>query len=184
MEAIEKFLSIRSGSSYGYGDGSGSGDGYGSVYGDELISFKNKKVYYIDGVPTIIDSLKNNIAKCRIINNDLTTRNSYVVKVGNYFAHGENIKKALRDAENKHFSNLNIEDKIRSFKKCFVDFDKKVKATELFEWHYKLTGSCEQGRLSFCKNNGIDLDKDKFTINEFIELTKNHYGSDVIKQLK
>ena len=78
---------------------------------------------------------------------------------------------------------MNIEDKINSFKKCFVDLNKKVKAIKLFEWHYKLTGSCEQGRLSFCKNNGIDLDKDEFTINEFIELTKNQYGSDVIKQV-
>ena len=191
METIEDFLTIRLSDGYGDGSGSGDGSGYGSGYGygygygsdDGLSSFKGKKIYYIDGIPTVIDSLKGNIAKCRIINDDLTTTNSYVVKVGNFFAHGESIKIALRDAENKHFSNLNVDLKIEAFKKHFIDFNKKVKAIELFEWHYKLTGSCEQGRLSFCKNKGINLDKDKFTVNEFVELTKGHYGSDIIKKI-
>lgn len=39
------------------------------------------------------------------------------------------------------------------------------------------------GRDNFIKNNKIDILKDKFTVLEFIELTKNQYGGDVIKQL-
>jgi hypothetical protein len=35
----------------------------------------------------------------------------------------------------------------------------------------------------FCKNN-INLEADKFTVNEFIKLTKYHYGREIIKQLK
>jgi len=40
------------------------------------------------------------------------------------------------------------------------------------------------GRMSFINQNNINLEKDKFTVLEFIEKTKNQYGSDIIKQLK
>ena len=54
---------------------------------------------------------------------------------------------------------------------------------ELFTWHHVLTGSCKQGRESFCKQHGIDLDGDMFTIHEFVGLTKDSYGGDIIKRL-
>ena len=54
---------------------------------------------------------------------------------------------------------------------------------KFFEWHNKLTGSCEMGRKSFAKNHDIDLNKDEFTVEEFIELTKNDFGRKVIEQL-
>jgi len=38
------------------------------------------------------------------------------------------------------------------------------------------------GRDNFVKSNGIDLNK-TYSINEFIELTKNQYGGEIIKQL-
>lgn len=60
---------------------------------------------------------------------------------------------------------------------------KKDTVKELFYWHHVLTGSCEQGRLSFCINKGIDIEKDSFTIYEFIELTKESYNGDIIKKL-
>ena len=51
-----------------------------------------------------------------------------------------------------------------------------------FEWHNKLTGSCEFGRNSFIKNHGINLD-DMYSVSEFINITKNDYGSEIIRQL-
>ena len=39
-------------------------------------------------------------------------------------------------------------------------------------------------RKYFAKNHDIDLDKDKVTVKEFIELTENDYGGNIIKQLK
>ena len=79
--------------------------------------------------------------------------------------------------------NLPIAKRIENFKNQFKDFNKKVKASLLYSWHFKLTGSCQIGRDIFCKNNNINLTKDKLTIIEFINLTKNEYGSEVIKQL-
>lgn len=39
------------------------------------------------------------------------------------------------------------------------------------------------GRTAFVRNRGIDLDK-TYTVDEFIELTENDYGSEIIKNLK
>ena len=47
-----------------------------------------------------------------------------------------------------------------------------------------LTGSCEMGRKSFATSRGIDIEKDMLTVNEFIDLTKNAYCGEVIRQLR
>jgi hypothetical protein len=39
------------------------------------------------------------------------------------------------------------------------------------------------GRKQFCQEHGINLDSDKFTVQQFIKLTINAYGGDIIKQL-
>lgn len=57
-------------------------------------------------------------------------------------------------------------------------------AIDLFEWHNTLTGSCKLGREQFCRENNIDIEKDSFTIEEFIKLTANSYGGEIIKKLK
>ena len=75
------------------------------------------------------------------------------------------------------------EERIDKFKEHFSDFSKKYSAKELFTWHHILTGSCKAGRESFCRDRQIDIDKDSFTVYEFIEITKNSYGGEVIRQL-
>ena len=169
----------------GDGSGSGSGDGSGSGSGDgdgsNILSFNKDRVDDVDGVQTIIKSVRGNIAKGFILNKDLTLTPCYIAKSGNYFAHGETLKKAVADAVKKRLNNMPIEEKIAEFRK---EFKKGVKYSgrQFFDWHGKLTQSCEMGRNSFCGNKGINLD-DMFTVAEFIELTKNEYGSDVIKKL-
>lgn len=64
---IKAFLSVNSGSSDGSGDGYGSG--YGSGYGDGSVSgygikrFNRETVYRIDGVNTLIRSVRGNTAQ-------------------------------------------------------------------------------------------------------------------------
>jgi len=53
-----------------------------------------------------------------------------------------------------------------------------------FDWHGKLTGSCEMGRRSFAQDNGIDLEKDMLTVERFVELTKSQYGGEIIKKIE
>jgi len=165
MEGVKQFLQVMAGSGDGYGYGSGSGSGYGSGSGDGygLKSFNGDDVHYIDGVPTVIKSVKGFVARGLIINHDLTTTPTYVVRVGNSFAHGETIKEAQSDAEAKHLQDSPVEDRVSAFLDAF-DGVETIPASELFDWHFKLTGSCKQGRNAFVKDNGIDLEKDSFTI--------------------
>jgi len=201
MEKIDRFLAISDGSGdgsgsgygdgsgYGYGSGDGYGDGSGSGYGDGsgsgygLLTYNCQKVYKIDGIETIVTFIKGNVAKGFIVNGDLTLTDTYIVKIGNYFAHGKTIREAQRDAENKHFDNIDVDEKIKLFKEVYPDNNAKIKAIELFNWHAKLTGSCEQGRLSFCKDRAIDINTDSFTIEEFKTLVNGQYGSDIINKL-
>ena len=185
MEAINIFIKI---DGYGYGDGDGSGDGYGYGYGYGygLKSYSGHKVYIIDNVPTILLGIKNNVANGYIINQDLTITKTFIVKVGNYFAHGNSIKSALNDAQAKFNDNLPDEAKIDMFLSEFNLVD-KYDCEIFFNWHKTLTGSCEQGRLTFMKNKGIEFG-DKFTVFEFLVLTKNEYNNgiinEIIKQIK
>ena len=168
------------GSGYGSGDGSGYGYGYGS--GDGLLSFNNTKIYTIDSVATIITHVKNNIAKGFILNKDFTKDECYIAKGHNYFAHGKTIEEAIKNLQDKIFDDLEPEEKIEEFKKEFKK-DKKYKGTEFYKWHNRLTGSCEMGRNSFVKNHNINLNEE-FTVKEFIEITENDYGGDIIKMLR
>ena len=173
------------GSGYGYGSGSGDGDGsgYGSGYGDGIKTFNGDKVYIIDDIPTIIKHIHDNVAKGYILNDDFTLTKTFVAKENGKFAHGETLHDAFASLQEKLYDDSTEEERIEAFKKHFPDFTKKVSAKELFYWHHVLTGSCEQGRLSFCINKGIDIEKDSFTIYEFIELTKESYNGDIIKKL-
>lgn len=40
------------------------------------------------------------------------------------------------------------------------------------------------GREQFCRENNIDVEKDSFTVEEFVKLTANSYGGEIIRQLK
>jgi hypothetical protein len=175
------------GSSYGYGDGSGysngDGDGYGDGYGYGVKSINNDRVYLIDNVQTIIKSVRNNIAKGFILNKDLTLSSCYIIKENNVFSHGKTLKDAVTSLQEKLFKSFTVEERIAKFKEIFVDYNKKYSAKLLFDWHHNLTLSCLFGRQSFVKNNNINLDTDTFTIYEFIELTKNSYNGEIIKQL-
>ena len=172
------------GSGYGYGDGDGDGygDGSGSGYGYGIKAFGNDTVYMIDGLQTIILQIKGQVAKGFILNRDFTLEPCYVVKGNGYFAHGKDIREAQSSLREKIFEDMDSDEAIEQFMSKF-EKDKSYKGTEFFKWHHYLTGSCLMGRQSFVRNHGLDLEKE-YTVAEFIELTENDYGSEIIKQLK
>ena len=180
------------GSGYGFGFGDGSGDGSGSGYGygsgdgdggTDIIIYNNQIVYNIDTVPTIIEHVRNNIASGYILQNDFTLTKCFIVKENNYFSHGSTLKEAYKSLFKKLNNNYTIEEKIIKFKNEFKDFSKKYPAKSFFVWHNVLTNSCKLGRLSFVKDKNINLEKDFFTVYEFIELTKNLYNGENIMKL-
>lgn len=164
------------GSGWGFGFGAGCGDGFG------IEMFNNQQVRSIDNIPTIITNLKGNIAKGFILNSDFTLSPCFVVKHNSIFAHGETLHEAQQALESKLFDEMEVEEKIEMFLKEFEP-NKKYKGSVFFDWHNKLTGSCEMGRKSFIRDNNLSLD-DEYTVDEFIAITENSYGSEIIKQLK
>lgn len=73
--------------------------------------------------------------------------------------------------------------RLRRFIEAYPDPNVKVPAAELFDWHNRLTGSCLMGRKEFCKAKGLDYENGSYTVNEFIALTLNAYGGNIISQL-
>ena len=182
------------GSDYGYGDGSGSGDGsgdgsgygYGSGYGSGygygygIKKYDGEDVHMIDGVQTIITAVHGNIAKGNILQGDLTLTPCFVAKVDGFFAHGETARAAVESARDKAFEDMPQEKRIAAF----LDEIKPNTAYPvmmLYDWHHRLTGSCEAGRKAFAKDHGIDLSAD-MTREAFFELTKDAYGGNVIRE--
>lgn len=195
---IKEFLAARSGYGsgdgygYGYGDGSGtgygtgdgygdgydSGDGYGSGYG--IKKYDGEDVHMIDGVQTIITSVHGDIAKGFILQGDLTLTPCFIAKVDGCFAHGETVRQAVTDARDKAFERLAQEERITAFLNA-IKPNTAYPVMTLYDWHHRLTGSCEAGRKAFAKDHGIDLNAD-MTREAFFELTKDAYGGSVIRE--
>lgn len=196
MEDIRKFIDVSSGygsgdgygygsgfgDGYGFSDGSGSGYGYGN--GDGIIKYNGKTVYQIDDVPTIISRVYGNVAKGYILNNNLTLSPCYIAKGQNMFAHGETLRKAVEALQEKIYANMDSDTVIEMFLNEFNDSNKKYPAHDFYIWHNRLTGSCEMGRKKFISDHGYDINNDTFTVQEFINITKNDFGGDVIRKLE
>lgn len=163
---------------YDYGDGSGDGDGY-----KDISSLNGEQIYYIDDIPTVITNVKRNLAKGYVVNlNDFSRTACYVARGEGYYAHGETVEEARSSLMSKIFENRSEEERIDEFVNHFPK-GKKAKGTEYYEWHHILTGSCKMGRDEFVKSRGLSLEAE-YTPEEFIKITENAYGSEVIKELK
>ena len=178
-----------SGSGFGSGDGSGDGSGYGDGYGDgygygyNIEKHLGRKVYKIDNVNTIITVVISNYAHGYILNRDLTITPCYIAKGNGLFAHGKTIREAQSSLNEKQMEKMPLEERIEKFKAEFPDYDKKVEAQRLFEWHHILTGSCLMGRQQFCNDRGIDYENGKYSVNEFLDICKNAYGWENVRKV-
>ena len=170
------------GSGYGSGSGSGSGYGDGTGYdsGDGIKKYDGEDVHMIDGVQTIITSVHGDIAKGFILQGDLTLTPCFIAKVDGCFAHGETVRQAVTDARDKAFEGLPQEERITAFLDA-IKPNTEYPVMTLYDWHHRLTGSCEAGRKAFAKDHGIDLSAD-MTREAFFELTKDAYGGSVIRE--
>lgn len=132
---------------------------------------------------TILNHIHGNIAEGFILQSDLTLTPCYVVKENGVFAHGATMREAFDALQEKLYDGRTEEERLTAFKERFPDFGKKYPAKELFVWHHVLTGSCKAGRMAFCLDKGIDLEKDTYSVVEFIRLTKDAYGGEMIRKL-
>ena len=200
-QKIERFLAVSygygsgsgdgdgygSGSGSGYGDGSGDGDGsgygygYGDGYGDgDWKVYAGRRIYYIDSLPTLIDSVRGDYAKGHIVGNDLVLRPCYIARHGDNWAHGDTLREAVRDAEAKWLENRPLKERLAEFVETHPDLDTPY--NDLFHWHHILTGSCEAGRKQWCREHGYKP-TDSITVRAFIDQTRFDYGHEAIDKL-
>ena len=166
------------------GAGSGAGRGYGRGYGRGHVikAISGCTVHEIDGVQTIIDRVRGNVAKGRILKSDLTAERCYVVKQNGLFAHGGTLRKAMEALRDKLFEGMSEDERIDAFMAEHT-LGVAYPVMDLHDWHYRLTGSCEMGRNAFAADHGIDLNGE-MTVEEFIRLTRNAYGGETIRQME
>ena len=205
MEGLKEFLSDGSGYGYGasssYGDGysygssCGNGDGYGNGYGNgygygdgngygyDIKSINGFPVCLIDGVYTVVYQLHGNIAKGAILNVDLSLEPCYVVKRDWVFAHGGTLHEAQEALISKLFDTLPEAERIEAFCDEFKNLDAVYPVRTFFEWHHRLTGSCEAGRRAFVKDHALDIENGTMSVWEFLNLTKDAYGGNTIRKV-
>jgi hypothetical protein len=162
----------------GYGDGKGKSWRYGK--GDGIKSINNHKIYRIDDINTIIYSVRNNVAKGAILDDDLTLSPCYIIRQDCVFKHGPTLKEAKKSLLYELF--YSQVDKLDHFKNLFPEIDGEYNAKDLHDWYYILTGT-----YSFISDKSINMNK-KYTVREFIEYTKKipqkWEGKENIKQLE
>lgn len=172
---IKQFLSSNFGSGDGYGDG--SGDGYG------IKSLNGESIRAIDGVLTIIRAVHGDFAKGAILRKDMSLVPCFVAKQNGKFAHGETLHKAREALLSKLFDDMPVEERVEAFVEAH-DTEEPYPNSDFFEWHHRLTGSCEMGRREFALAHGIDVEHGSMTVAEFIGLTENDYGGGTIRKLR
>ena len=190
--------------SCGYGTAVPNGDGRGKGVGEDnsfaangdyiphdedtpCVGFGVKvingyEVHRIDDIPTILTSIRGDVAQGFIVQSDLQLKPCYIVKENNKFAHGETLHDAFSSLQEKLFDDSSEEERLDAFKKKFPEYDVKYDNRDLFKYHHILTGSCRMGRELFVSSKGLSLD-DKTSVREFVKLTKNAYGGDIIQKL-
>ena len=172
-----------SGDGFGSGSGDGSGYGFGDGSGEKLMKYQGKKVYYIDSIPCVFESVHDNWASVMVINcEDFTTKKAVVAKLDGLFAHGETVREAFSAVTEKVMDNMDDDEKKRRFLEAFPEYETPYKIDDFFSWHHIVTGSCEFGRKKFAQEHGINLDGE-MTVKQFIELTRGSYGGYRIGEL-
>lgn len=172
------------GDGFGGGFRGGNGDICGFGGGKGIEEYNGNKVYKIDNTPTIITSLHRNIAKGFVAKKNMFVVPCYVARVGNYLAHGKTAKEAYEDALEKYNESQPLEERIADFITQFPSLSTIAPNSQLYKWHHTLTGSCAFGRNAFAERHNIDVANGSMSVSEFISLTENDYGSDIIQQLK
>jgi hypothetical protein len=138
-----------------------------------IYSKTNTECIIIDNMLSEIISQKGNVYKVKNYNKNTKSFDneiSYIVQDGDIYSHGETIKEA-RDSLVYKISNRDT-----SIYKD-LKLDSILTKTDAIKCYRVITGSCEFGVKSFVES--VNIDKDNFTIQEIIDITKGQYGNDV-----
>lgn len=189
-----------SGNGFGIGDGMGDcyggllGSGYGNGSGNgmeddgDLLSITrvgDNTIYNINGAPIAIDNIKGNIAKGRILNDDMTFTDCWIVREGNCIEYGKDLHETHKAAQRESAIQLPKEERLKMFVQRFPSPDEMIPIKELYNWHHVLTGACKYWSKEWCKRRGFNLESNRLvSVRQFVNLTKREWGGDIIMELK
>lgn len=128
-DKVKAFLSVGDGSGYGYG----------------IKRFNREQVYRIDGVNTLVRSVRGVAAHGAILNCDLTIMPCYIVKQDNVFAHGETLREAMEALRDKLFEDMTEDERIDMFLRE-TDREKAYPTQYFYGWHISDLHICDAPR--------------------------------------
>ena len=152
-----------------------------NVYGE--YSLKNEIVHinhpsgreflHVDGLLSEVIEKKGNVYHVR---NGINLPMAYVVTDGNeHWAHGYTLDDANQDLHYK----MSLRDKTEYEK---LTLDSELTFDEAVACYRVITGACKVGTQVFVEKRVPEPRKEKYTIKEMIELTKNEYGGDTFRE--
>ena len=130
-----------------------------------LLNGKFTECVKIDGIISIVINKHKNVYK---VQNLGSSKESYIVKDGDIYSHGDTIKEA-KDGLLYKISNRDTS-KYKDFTK-----DTEVTLKEAIEMYRAITGAYEGGTRYFIENVLTDK-KEKYTVQEVINLTRGQYN--------
>ena len=137
-----------------------------------LYEWNNKKYIKVDGIFSIVDNYHGNVYKVHQIG---STKQMYVVGDGNgKWAHGETIDKARKDLIYK------ISNRDKSAYKN-LKLNSILTLEQAIECYRVITGSCAAGTKDYVENRLPKPYKEKYSIREMIELTKDEYQGEAFE---
>ena len=122
-----------------------------------------------DGIISIVINKHKNVYK---VQNLGTTKESYIVKDGDIYSHGDTIKEAKESLIYK-ISNRDTS------KYTTYSLNTKLTKKEAIEMYRVITGACEAGTRYFVENNIIPED---LTVKKVIDITAGQYGNETLKE--
>ena len=141
-----------------------------------VLFWERDGVKYIkaDGIFSVIDSHHGNVYKVHKLGEE--DKPFYLITDGeNHWAHGETLKEAkadliykINDRDTSDYKNLSLDD--------------TLSVEEAIAAYRTITGACSQGTRDFIESRLPSPHKDKYTIREIIDLTRNEYGGEKFAQ--
>ena len=126
-----------------------------------------REFLHADGILSEVIEKKGNVYHVR---NGVNGLNGYVVTDGNnHWAHGYTLDEAKQDLHYK----MSFRDKSEYEK---LTLDSELPYDEAIACYRVITGACQFGTKSYLEHRLPKPNKEKYTIREMIELTKDEYG--------
>ena len=143
---------------------------------DEIVHIfhpSGREFLHVDGILSEVIEKKGNVYHVR---NGINRSISYVVTDGNnHWAHGDTLEKAKQDLI------LKISKRDKSEYESLT-LDSELPYNEAIDCYRVITGACRTGTRDYIEHRLPNPRKEKYTIGEMIELTKDEYGGRTFRE--